>query len=103
MLNTHPDYLIHTSTLRTKPLSVMWRGIIYIRAERDNSECIDNRVASVVMFLDVIHVNGVTHAWDLIYVFREIEQIRVLTNHLLVALEVNDIDLSKKNKCIRHA
>lgn len=50
-------------------------------------------MASVVVFLDMFHVDSGTHARDLEDIFSVIEQIRVFPEKLLVALEMNGINL----------
>jgi hypothetical protein len=48
-------------------------------AKRNDPKWIDRRMASIVMPLDVFHVDCTTHARDLKNVFGVIKQIRVLT------------------------
>lgn len=50
-------------------------------------------MASVIVELDVIHVDGATHAWDLKDVLCVVEQIRILPYKFFVTLEKNCIDL----------
>lgn len=72
--------------------------IVYIWTTGNNSKWIDGRVASIVMLLDMLHMDSATHSRDLIYVFSIVEQIWVLAKELLVALEVNSINLYFQHK-----
>lgn len=74
-------------------MSIMRRGVIDIWSMGDDPKRVDRRVASIVMLLDVIHVHGATHTAYLKYVFRVVEQIRILPQEFLVALEVNRVNL----------
>jgi len=73
----------------------MRRKIINIGANRNNTQWIHRRVASVIVELDVIHVDGATHAWDLKDVLCVVEQIWILPYKFPVTLEKNCIDLLK--------
>ena len=59
-------------------MSIMRRGVIDVWTMRDDPKRVNRRVASIVMLLDVIHVHGATHTRDLKYIFRVVEQIRIL-------------------------
>lgn len=59
-------------------VSIMRGRIINVGANRNDPIGIDRRMASVVMPLDVLHIDCARHAWDLIYVFGVIEQIGIL-------------------------
>lgn len=74
----------------------MRRRIINIRTLWDDPVCIYGRMASIVVLLYVFHVDRAAHAWDLVYVFGVIEQIRIFTQKLFVALEMNSINLHPK-------
>lgn len=67
--------------------------IICIRTKRNDSKRINKRMASVVVVLDMFHDHGATHARDLKNIFSVIKQIRVFPDKLLVALEMNSINL----------
>lgn len=71
----------------------MGRRIINVWSKRNDSIWIDGRVTSIIMALDMLHIDSASHARDLIYVFGIIEQIRILSKQFLVALEVNSINL----------
>lgn len=71
----------------------MRRRVINVWSTRDDPKRVNRRVASVVMLLDVIHVHCAIHTGDLEYVLRVVEQIRILPQELLVALEVDRINL----------
>ena len=49
------------------------------------------------MLLDVLHIDCAAHSRELIDVFRVVEKIRILTQELFVALEMNRVDLSRNN------
>ena len=77
--------------LRMKSVTVMRCRVVDLLAHGHNSIRIDRRMAPVVMVLDVPHVHRLTNAWDLVQILSIIEQIRILPNELLVALEVHQI------------
>lgn len=79
-------------------MSIMRRSVIDVWSMRDDPKRVDRRVASIVMLLDVIHVNRATHTGDLENVFRVVEQIRILPYEFLVAFEVDCINLVKSYK-----
>lgn len=82
-----------TNCLTGKPASVMRRRVVDTRAQRDDPIRIDRRVASIIVPLYVLHVHGAAHTRDLINVLRIIKQIWVFSQHFLVALKVNHINL----------
>lgn len=51
----------------------MRSGVVDIWTTRNDSIRIDRRVASIIMLLDVFHVDSATHSGDLEDVFRIIE------------------------------
>lgn len=59
-------------------MSVMRRRVVDLWSVRDDSKRINRRMASVIMLLDMDHVHRATHTRDLEYVFRVVEQIRIL-------------------------
>lgn len=67
--------------------------VVNVRANRNNSQWIHGRMASIIMPLNVFHVHSAAHPGDLENVFGVIEQIGVLSDQLLVALEMNCINL----------
>lgn len=71
----------------------MRRRVVNVRANRNNPQWIHGRTASIIMPFDVFHAHSAAHPWNLKNVFRVIEQILVLSDQLLVALEVNRINL----------
>jgi len=77
-------------------VSIMRRSVIDVWSMRDDPKRVDRRVASIVMLLDVIHVNRATHTGDLENVFRVVEQIRILPYEFLVAFEVDCINLDQR-------
>ena len=82
-------------TLVGKPFSVMSSRIIDVGAKRNNPKGIDGRMASIIMPLDVFHVDCATHARNLEYVFGVIKQVWELTQQFLVTLEVNGVNLHR--------
>lgn len=58
-------------------------------------------MASVVVLLYVEHVDCVSNAVCLIYIFGVIEQIRVLMDQSLVAFEMYIVDLIKADKSLK--
>lgn len=72
----------------------MRRRVVNIRAKRNDAKWINRRMASIVMPLDVFHVDCTTDPRHLKNVFGVIEEIRVLTKQFLVTLEVDSINLS---------
>ena len=71
----------------------MGRGIVNGWTRRNDPKRVYGRMASVVMPLDVRHVDRAAHSRNLVDVFRVIEQVRVLAQQFLVAFEMNCIDL----------
>jgi hypothetical protein len=84
-----------------KPLPVMWGIVVDVGACWDNPVGVYRRVASVVVFPDVLHLHRAADARDLIDVLGVVEKVWVLPEELLVAFEVNSINLSKKNSFAR--
>lgn len=70
-------------------------GEVNAWAQRDDPERIDGRMAAVIMPLDVLHVDRAAHARDLVDLLGVIEDIWVLSQQLLVAFEVDGINLFK--------
>jgi len=95
--NDQHNALISTKVLVAKSFSVMRRREVCIGTDGDNSIWVDGRMASIVVLLYVIHVDRAAHAWNLVYVFGVIKQIWIFTQELLVALEMNSIDLQYHN------
>ena len=74
----------------------MWSIVIDVGACGDNPVRVYGRMASVVVLPYVLHIDRVADARNLVDVLGVIEQIRVFPDELLVALEVNSINLEKK-------
>lgn len=72
----------------------MWGIVVNVGARRDNSVGVYRRVASVVVLPDVLHVHRAAHARDLVDVLGVVEQVWVFPQELLVAFEVNGVNLS---------
>jgi hypothetical protein len=71
----------------------MWGIVVDVGSSGDNPVWVYGRMASVVVLPDVFHVDGAADAGDLVYVLGVVEQVWVLPQQLLVALEVNGVDL----------
>jgi hypothetical protein len=67
-----------------------------VGAYRDNPVGVYGWMASVVVLPYVLHIDRATHARNLVDVLGVIEQIRVFPDELLVALEMNNINLENK-------
>lgn len=91
-MKTQDTYIL----VGTKLLPVMGRRKINIGAKRDDPKWIDRWVASVIVFLDMLHIDSATHAWNLEYVFSIVQQAWVLAKELFIALEVDCINLKGK-------
>jgi hypothetical protein len=76
-----------------KPVPVVGWRIVNVRAERNDSKGIDSGMTSIIMPLNMLHVNSATHARNLEDVFGVVEHIRVISEQLFVAFEVNCINL----------
>lgn len=76
----------------------MRRRVINIGAKRNDSKWIDCRMASIIMLLDMFHMNRATYSFSLVYIFGVIEQIWILSQQFLVAFEVNCINLNLESK-----
>lgn len=74
----------------------MRRGIIYVGTSRDDPIRVYRRMAPIIVFLYVLHVDRGAHAWDLVYVLDVVEEIWTLAQEPFVALEVNSINLRKR-------
>jgi hypothetical protein len=74
----------------------MWCIVIDVGPCRDNPVGVYGWMASVVVLPYVLHIDRAAHARNLVDVLGVIEQIRIFPDELLVALEVNSINLEKK-------
>jgi hypothetical protein len=79
-----------------EPLPVVWGVVVDTGARRDDPVGVYGGVASIVVLPDVLHVHCAADARDLIDVLGVVEQVRVFPEELLVAIEVNGINLSKR-------
>ena len=67
--------------------------VVDVGASGDNPVGVYRRMASVVVLPDVLHVNAAANARDLVDVLGVVEQVWVFPQRLLVAFEVDGIDL----------
>lgn len=81
-----------------KPLPVLWSIVVDVGASGDNPVGVYGRMASVVVLPDVLHVDSAADARDLVDVLGVVEQVWVFSQELLVAFEVNGIDLCVINR-----
>jgi hypothetical protein len=77
----------------------MRRRIINSGRQRDNLVRIDVFV-TIIMVPNVIHVDRLCNAGNLVYVFRVVEKIRIPPNRLSAALEVNVINVQKARQLL---
>lgn len=91
---------LHDFLLDRQLLSIMGRSIVNIWTLWDDSKWIDGWMTSIVMLLNVLHVNCTAHARDLENVFGVIEYIWIFAQQLLIALEVNSVDLQKPSTSV---
>jgi hypothetical protein len=73
----------------------MWSIVVDIGACGDNPVRVYGWMASVVVLPYVLHIDRAADARNLVDVLGVIEQVRVFPDELLVALEVNSINLEK--------
>jgi hypothetical protein len=71
----------------------MWGIVVDVGSSGDNPVGVYRWMASVVVLPDVFHVNGAANARDLVDVLGVVEQVWVFPQQLLVAFEVDGIDL----------
>jgi hypothetical protein len=74
----------------------MRSGEVSIRPNGHYPELVDSWMATIVMLLDVVHVDCIPNRLDLKQLFGVVEQVGVLANQLLVTLEVYNINLPTK-------
>jgi len=67
--------------------------VVDVGARRDNPVGVYRWVASVVVLPDVVHVHRAVDARDLVDVLGVVEQVWVFPQELLVAFEVNSVNL----------
>ena len=73
----------------------MWGVVVNVGARGDNPIGIYRWMTPVVVLPDVLHIHRAAHARGLIDILDVVEQVQVLSEELLVAFEVNGVDLSK--------
>ncbi len=96
LIYVHKLFCTHWSSwLETVSVMLCWK--INIWTDRDNAMRVDWWMASVVVLLYVEHVDCVSNAVCLIYIFGVIEQIWVLMDQPLVAFEMYIVDLIDQN------
>lgn len=90
---TYTEVIRGNHLLGLELLSVMRSIIIDVWAHRDNPVWIYGRVASIVAFSYVLHVNRAANTRNLVDVLGVIKQIWIFPDELLVAFEVNRVNL----------
>ena len=71
----------------------MWGIVVDVGARRDNPIGVYRWVASIVVLPHVLHVQRAADARDLVDILGVVEQVWVFPQELLVAFEVNSINL----------
>lgn len=96
------EFFLHAQTdgvlLFGKAGSIMRGREINVGTRGDDSIFVDCGMASVVVSLDVRHVDGVRNARNLVDIFSVVEEIWVLFDCPFVALEMYNIHLNKTTR-----
>ena len=66
---------------------------VHTTARWNDRVVVQNRVASEIMSLDVVHVDTPIHSGHLINISYVVEQVGVLSDKLFVGLEIDHVDL----------
>lgn len=81
-----------------EPVPVVRCGVVHRLTHRDNTGGVDRRMTTIVVILNMVHIDSPTDTWNLKQLLGVIEQIGILTNQLLVRLEVNKVNLIKPDE-----
>lgn len=109
---TYNTHLTHIATLPSAPqtscgLLLLGRELLFpvvrgrevgVGADGHDPELVDGRVAPIVVLLDVVHVDRVPDGLHLEQLLGVVEDVGVLADALLVALEVHHIHLGTKTR-----
>lgn len=79
-----------------EPLPIVWGIVVDIETHGNDPVRVYRGVTSIVVLPDVLHLDRAADATDLVDVLRVVEQVWVFPKELLVALEVNGVNLPKR-------